>query len=170
MLPSYYSFKLLSKEEVRRVGVKHSSTTKKSESSVNAKKRTFLRLLGLIGLGFIASSFFSKKADALVFGSAPSSSTVGVKDASNARINPATNEKLDDVITALSAAGGYAISDLDESGAVNYFGYVSSSGSWYILSYNTSTNAFRYVKGESAYATNWSNRATLSYDYYDVIF
>lgn len=169
MLPPSYSFKLLSRDEVRRVyalSSPHSGTA----DYVNDHKRAFIKLLGVVGLGFIVTALFPKKADALVFGSAPASNVVGVKNASNTRINPATDEKLDAVVAALNASGGYKISDLDDSGTTNYFGYVASTGGWYILAYNTSTNTFRYIKGDSSYSTNWTNRSSLSYDYYDVVF
>jgi len=167
MLSSRHSFKLLTKKEAD--DIKRSSLKITKEYSHNNKK-TFLKVLGVVGLGFLITSLLPKKADALVFGSTPSSSTVGVKDASNIRINPATNEKLDDVITALNTSGGYKISDIDETGAINYFGYVASSGAWYILAYDTSANTFRYIKGDSNYSASWSTHTSLSYGYYDVVF
>jgi hypothetical protein len=57
-------------------------------------RRLFLKVLGGTGLGLMAMSMLPKKASALVAGSAPTSGVVGVKDASNARINPATEESL----------------------------------------------------------------------------
>lgn len=60
----------------------------------NTKKRLFLKLLGVAGLGFVGSLIFPKKADAYVFGSTPASNTVGIKNSSNARINPATEESV----------------------------------------------------------------------------
>lgn len=62
-------------------------------------KRFFLKALGVAGVGMVASQFLPEKASALVMGSTPSSSVVGVKNASNTRINPATNEKIDSLIT-----------------------------------------------------------------------
>ena len=56
------------------------------------KKRMFLKMAGIAGLGAVASFLIPKRADALVFGSAPSSNIVGVKNISNAPINPATQE------------------------------------------------------------------------------
>lgn len=58
------------------------------------QKRVFLRALGVFVLGIFATTLFPKKADALVMGSAPSSSVVGVKNAANARVSPATEETL----------------------------------------------------------------------------
>ncbi len=80
----------------------------------NTKKRLFLKLLGVAGLGFVGSLIFPKKADAYVFGSTPASNTVGLKNASNTRINPATEESLQaitsgqgvsKITTSLSSSG-----------------------------------------------------------------
>ena len=63
----------------------------------------------------------------------------------------------------------YFVSDVDESGDPKYYGFLTTSGAWYILQ-NTSETTFRYFAGTSDYPTNWTNRASLSYDYYNVIF
>lgn len=58
----------------------------------DAKKRMFLRLAGLGGISAIAAMILPKKAQAYVFGGSPTSGVVGVKDASNNRINPAKED------------------------------------------------------------------------------
>jgi hypothetical protein len=60
----------------------------------------------------------------------------------------------------------YQVSDIDESGDTKYYGFVDKSESWYIMEWDTSTNTFRYIKGSGNYATNWSDRSSLTYDYY----
>ena len=60
----------------------------------DSKKRSFLKLAGVVGVGAAATLLIPKKAEALVFGSNPTSSTLGVKNASGARINPATEDTL----------------------------------------------------------------------------
>lgn len=62
----------------------------------------------------------------------------------------------------------YSISDLDESGVTKYYGYLDADGAWYILQLTSSTG--RYIKGASNYTTNWTNRASLTYDTFDNIF
>jgi len=62
-------------------------------------KRFFLKALGVAGLGLAATQLLPKKAEALVMGSTPSSSVVGVKNSSNTRINPATEDTLSTLIT-----------------------------------------------------------------------
>jgi hypothetical protein len=61
----------------------------------------------------------------------------------------------------------YKISDLAD-GDTSYFGFLKSDGSWYIMSL-TETEA-RYVKGDDDYSTNWTDRESLTYDYYNNIF
>lgn len=56
------------------------------------KKRAFLKAAGIAGAGLLASLLLPKKADALILGSSPTTGVVGVKNASNTRINPATQE------------------------------------------------------------------------------
>lgn len=61
----------------------------------------------------------------------------------------------------------FAVSDLDETNG--YFGFMTSTGAWYIL-YLTATAA-RYARGAAGtYAANWAARAGLSYQYYDQVF
>jgi hypothetical protein len=59
------------------------------------QKRTFLKAVGGVGLGaFLLSMLPTSKADALVLGGTPSTSVVGLKDSTNNRINPATEDTL----------------------------------------------------------------------------
>ncbi len=58
------------------------------------KKRAFLKVAGVAGVGLIASQIIPQKAEALIMGGTPSASVVGVKNANNTRINPATEETL----------------------------------------------------------------------------
>jgi len=112
MLPTKYSFSLVSKPLL-----KSNLLHKKDESFVAAEeqiihnpeavkketvddhKRLFLKVAGITGLGLIASQVLPKQADAYVLGSAPTSNVVGVKNAANTRINPATEESLNALIT-----------------------------------------------------------------------
>lgn len=74
----------------------------------------------------------------------------------------------------------YPIADEDSKGAVKYFGFLDQLGNWLILKQDTSTATYTYryanlsnnsaVTGYHAGATQaWSNRATLTYDYVDVL-
>lgn len=62
------------------------------------KKRTFLKAAGVAGAGLVASQLFPKEASALIMGSSPTTGVVGMKNASNARINPATEETVDQIL------------------------------------------------------------------------
>lgn len=81
------------------------------------RKRLFLRGSALLVFGLFASTLFPKKAEALVMGSTPSSSVVGLKDSSNARINPATEDTLALVHTGLPVLKKTTV--LSGSGAVH---------------------------------------------------
>ncbi len=63
------------------------------------KRRLFLKSLGVIGLGALGATMFPKKTHALVMGGTPATSVVGIKDASNVRISPATETSLASVKT-----------------------------------------------------------------------
>lgn len=90
-------------------------------------KRAFLKVLGLTGAGVAAATLLPNKASAYVMGSSPTSGVVGVKNAANARVNPATEEtvatllKTSDLtfdtgslnvkVTSLPGAGSSSFSD-----------------------------------------------------------
>lgn len=57
-------------------------------------KRNFLKLAGVVGAGVVATQLVPNRAHALIMGSSPTSGVVGTKNASNVRINPATEETL----------------------------------------------------------------------------
>jgi hypothetical protein len=59
----------------------------------------------------------------------------------------------------------YKISDIDETG---YYGYLREGGAWYIMQGIAGT--YRYARGNTDYATAWSGRAGLTYDYFNLIF
>lgn len=73
--------------------------TKVEDSGVDDNKRLFLKVAGVAGLGLAAGALFPKGAEAYVAGSTPTSNVVGVKDDTNTRINPATEETLSSLLT-----------------------------------------------------------------------
>lgn len=130
MIAPKYSFKLLSRAEIKKVRIvsklkdKNIAASEFKESSqqlknseIDGKKRTFLKLAGLFGLGAIGSFLLPKKAEALVFGSTPASNVVGIKDSSNTRIDPATEDTLQDILTG-NAVNKKTVT-LTESGTVH---------------------------------------------------
>lgn len=128
-------------------------------------RRLFLKLAGSTGLSLFFMALIGKKsAQAAFFGSMPGPGTLALKDSTGATIDPAKNHPTD----------GYKISQLDDSGNTYlYFAYVNKDGAWYIQRETINgANAgdYRYYKGNSDFATNWSNRSGLAYDDFDDIF
>lgn len=114
LIPIKHSFRLISKKEIKKINFlkklkKQQSFSpeliKKEEEKLaleieqDSNKRAFLKLAGVVGLGALATTLIPKKAEALVFGSTPSASTVGVKNSSNALVNPATEETLSSLVS-----------------------------------------------------------------------
>jgi phenylpyruvate tautomerase PptA (4-oxalocrotonate tautomerase family) len=68
---------------------------------------------------------------------------------------------------------GYQIADKDDSGSTKYYGFINKYGAWYILRENSST--YRYVRGArtdsagSLYTDAWTNRAGLTYGYFNEV-
>ncbi len=62
----------------------------------------------------------------------------------------------------------FKITDVDDSSDPKYYGYLNKEGGWIIMKETTSAGTFRYISGESDYATNWTGRAGLSYDYFNL--
>lgn len=121
-------------------------------------RRMFLKLIGSAGLSVLMLALFTKKSHAAFFGSVPGPGTVALKDSTGAQIDPAIKHPTD----------GYRISQLDDSSPA-YYGFTEKGGAWFIMKEDSSGN-YRYVKGASDFSTNWTGRAGLTYDYYDVIF
>jgi len=90
-------------------------------------KRTFLKAAGVAGISFVASLFLPKKSEALIMGSSPTTGVVGVKNAANTRINPATEETLDEVLKTTDLtfdAGSLKVKSFSDSGDVARSGLV----------------------------------------------
>lgn len=66
----------------------------------------------------------------------------------------------------------FGISDIDQPGSPNYFGFISHSGEWYIMQETVSspTKSYLYIYGRNNYNTNWSNRTSLTYLTFDMAF
>ncbi len=101
-LPLKHSFRLVSKKNVLAPTISRpravDAEVVTSDTAPDNKKRAFLKIAGVAGVGLVASQLLPNKAEALIMGSTPSSSVIGVKDASNDRINPATEETLESLI------------------------------------------------------------------------
>lgn len=114
MIPKKYSFRYLSSRKIKDIQFLQQSWKKKELSSAPLKaavvseetpevinrKRMFLKLASVVGIGAAGSLLLPKKASALVFGSSPASNAVGIKNSSNTRIDPATEATALSVKTA----------------------------------------------------------------------
>lgn len=122
-------------------------------------RRKFLKLIGAAGGSlFLLTLFGTKTAQASFFGSMPGPGSVSVKNSSGTVIDPAEKRPTD----------GYGISEIDDSGTDAYYGFVNKDGAWFIL--KDASGVYRYVKGSSSFSTSWTNRASLTYDYFNAVF
>jgi hypothetical protein len=64
----------------------------------------------------------------------------------------------------------YQPADEDISGDPEYYGFTDKDGNWYIQQISPSNGTYRYAKGSTNYITNWTNRTSLSYDYFHNVF
>lgn len=62
----------------------------------------------------------------------------------------------------------YKTTDLDTANATKYVGYTDVDGNWFIK--KITATEIRFIKGTSNYTTNWTNRSSLTYDYFYNIF
>lgn len=123
-----------------------------TEHISDSDKRLFLKVLGGAGLGLFATSLFPKKADALVAGGAPTSNVVGIKNASNTRINPATETTLQSLLTGQGVTKKTTV--LSSSGTVHTPGSgkkIRVYATRFSLSADATSVSFRFTSGGSDY-------------------
>ena len=118
----------------------------------------FLKLIGSAGLSLFMFTLFTKRAEAAFFGSVPGPGTVSIKDSAGNKIDPSEKQPTD----------GYKITELDDS-VPAYYGFINKDGAWFIQK-EDSNGSYRYTKGPSGFTTSWTNRASLTYDYFDNVF
>lgn len=117
-------------------------------------KRAFLKLIGATGLSFFLISIFGRRFEAMLFGQNIVQAPTGYQQPG----------KSSDAV-ASSPTEGYKISEID-NGVVGYYGFSNKDGGWLIMKEDTKSGSFRYAKGASNFAANWSNRENLKYDYF----
>lgn len=59
----------------------------------------------------------------------------------------------------------YHYHDQETTGTYQYIGSVATNGKWMIKRYTLATEVMRYATGTTDYPTNWTSRASLTYDY-----
>jgi len=124
---------------------------------IDVDKRQFLKLISSAGVTLFLFSIFAKKAEAAFFGSVPGPGTIAIKDSTGVVIDPAISTPTD----------GYKITEVDDASPA-YYGFLEKAGKWFIM--KETSGAYRYSKGSSGFSTNWTNRASLAYDYFDAVF
>ncbi len=129
------------------------------EEGVDNDRRVFLKIIASAGAGLFMMSVFTKKTHAAFFGSVPGPGTIAVKDSTGTVIDPAIKTPTD----------GYKISEIDDASSPAYYGFVDKTGAWFVMK-EDSSGAYRYTKGDTSFSTNWTNRASLTYGYFDQIF
>ncbi|MCE9628791.1 MAG: hypothetical protein K8Q91_02225 [Candidatus Vogelbacteria bacterium] len=166
-IPEKYSFKLVSLSELKNLSSSKDSlavssgleispetipATSSPDQEIDNNKRNFLKIAGIAGLGLVASQILPKKADALIMGSTPSSSVVGIKDDTNTRINPATEETLTSLLT------GQGVTKLTTSLAASGNVRTPASGkkirvyaSRFSLTADATSVSFRFTAGGTDY-------------------
>ena len=115
LLENKFSFRLITRNNRVTTSTPPSKKLISAEENIeDSDKRSFIKLLGIAGVGLAASQLIPSKAEALIMGGTPSASTIGVKNANNTKINPATEETLQGLIsgqnvlkitTSLSSSG-----------------------------------------------------------------
>jgi hypothetical protein len=155
LLPNSYSFRFFSQKKLAEEAMlKSTQLVSESESASvkDANKRNFLKILGIAGVGIAASQLLPQKAEALIMGGTPSTSTIGVKNASNVKINPATEESLQNILS------GQGVSKITTSLAASGNIHTPASGkkirvyaSRFSLTADATSVAFRFTSGGSDY-------------------
>ncbi len=171
VLNSNFSSKLKSDSLTPKIVIDPSSSSSSNQTQSSAlstglrgmldiDRRNFLKLIAGSSLGFtVLSLIMPSKAQAAFFGSVPGPGIISIKDTAGNKIDP--KEK--------SPTDGYSISEIDDNAVPSYYGFVDKDGKWYISKEGTS-GSYRYIKGATDFATNWTNRAALTYGYFDSVF
>ena len=94
----------LSIKKQESLKIENINKNKVDNSSIDDSKRMFLKVAGVAGLGLAASALFPKSSEAYVSGSTPTSNVVGLKDSTNTRVNPATEDTLSSVAKEVTLA------------------------------------------------------------------
>jgi hypothetical protein len=103
LLENKFSFRFVSRNTRENNSTSSQEKNKIQEENIeDSDKRSFLKILGIAGVGIAASQLIPSKAEALIMGGTPSTSTIGVKNANNTKINPATEEGLQNLLTGQS--------------------------------------------------------------------
>lgn len=116
-------------------------------------KRTFLKVIGGVGISLFLLSIFNKRIRSMLPQSLPGSQS--------SKIDPDQSQN--------QLTDGYRISEIDNS-VISFSGFINKDGGWFIMRIDTNTGSVRYARGDSNFPDNWSDREKLKYDYFSNTF
>jgi hypothetical protein len=98
--------------------------------------------------------------------------SIKIEDLTSSNVNPATEEKQDDIITAIGNIGGgvsYNYVKSEETGTYKYYGFSSTTG-WQIKRKTLATGIWEiayedYTETYANFDAAWTARAVLVYTY-----
>lgn len=134
------------------------SENKPDKLVADIDKRAFLKVIGATGISFFLFSLLNRRTESLFFGGGGPGISSLTDDAGN-KINPAERQPTD----------SYTISEIDDE-YIAFYGFTNKEGAWFIMREDPEDGSFRYAKGESDFAGNWSKREEINYDYYHNVF
>ncbi len=126
---------------------------------VDIDRRAFLKLIGATGLSIFIFSILGRRVETLLFGRSQVS-------------GPGLIGSPTDYVSGsgdASPTDGYRIAEIDD-GVDTYYGFTNKSGGWLIMKEDSTSNSFRYAKGDFDFASNWASRSNLKYDYFYNLF
>lgn len=126
---------------------------------LDESRRDFLKLIGTAGISIFVYNLLFRRDVGSLFGSFSPTNPLALKNAQGEVINPAER----------SPTQGYYISQVDDSSATSYYGFVNNLGQWFIMRQDVN-NAYRYVRGDKDFSSHWANRAKQNYDFFDNVF
>lgn len=74
------------------------------------------------------------------------------------------------ILRTQSLALNYQFTDENITEEIEYYGFLDTSGAWYIMVYNMTAGEARYIMGSGNYTENWNNHTALNYSYYNEVF
>jgi len=110
----------------------------------------------------LADTLATKMASLVISGGGGGGGTTSFKNS----LGQPTRALVDDegrLVTATTTEEKYYLLEQTESGGVQYVGSATPAGAWMIKKYEN--ESMRYTTGDSDFVTNWTNRASLDYDY-----
>ncbi len=135
--------------------VSQSIVTQEDDDIEDSEKRSFLKIVGAMGVALFLSSLLGERVGGLLFGK---------MNGTQPLVNPSPNPS--PTVPGASPTDGYKITEADEEDVVSYYGFTNDKGGWIIMRNDTENNSFRYAKGSTSFPGNWDGRVNLKYDYF----